>query len=77
MIQGNYRRHLDGVNNSDEELEKEDQAKIRLNRIKSAMKDEGAADWSMEEAKVHPKPLLAMPSQFDFENKKEQVDYCK
>ena len=40
-------------NNSEEELKK-DQAKaqVRLDRIKSAMKDEGEVVWSMEKANI-------------------------
>ena len=55
------------------------QERIRLERIESAMKDEGAAVWSLQKAResLYPKDLLAVKSRSNFETKKEQVSYCK
>ena len=55
------------------------QERIRLERVESAMKDEGAAAWSMQKAKesLYLKDLPAVKSRFNFETKKDQVSYCK
>ena len=55
------------------------QERIRLERIESAMKDEGAAVWSMQKAResLYLKDLPVVKSRSNFETKKEQVSYCK
>ena len=55
------------------------QERIRLEKVESAMKDEGAATWSMQKAResLFLKDLQAVKSRSTFETKNDQVSYCK